>query len=470
MRAAASAACSSTRDVVGQRVRLSHGRAPACQARRARRQPDRAPQPRRLVGRVRPRAPAAGVERVRVLGRGQGALRGPVQRVGPLLELVAQRPLGQPQRVPAVLVDGEQHLVEVTPRGGLGQLAQVLQLPAALQLPEPRARALRPVRARRAPGTGSRPAAPRGGSRRRAGPTARRPRRGRPVPPTSTDWSPGVGVAGRRRSGPARPSARPARSPPRRRRGRSRAATSAAIFSAPRLMRSYVVTIAAATSRRSHASTSGHVSRGSPRSMTSSTRSATSRIRPRRSCSMSDTRSATRSPSICCQVAVGAASCSARRVDSARRATTRSASCGRATDGTLRRDLAAQLRDGEFALERGSAGGTGARGPHDVGREPGDQRAEAGLRHGLVVLLGLQPQVGRHREHRQPQPGSFEVPVVELDDPAPVLVQVGLRHDAGGRRAAFERHPQELELRRRELLRRVGDEHEPLAEIEGARG
>ena len=217
---------------------------------------------------------------------------------GPVLELVAQLPLGQPQRVAGVLVDGERHLVEVPAGRGLGQLAQVRRAACGAPASRTSARAHeRQCEARRARGRGS----PTSGTARWLAVASRTDRhedarRGRPAAArASTDWSPSGRGGGSTSTGPAA-----------RRRGPSVARPTGVEVEAlgdvggdlarPRgsCVRTWS-TIAAATSRRSHASTSGHVSSGSPRSMTSSTSQQRRRGSGRcRSCSMSDTRSGPR--------------------------------------------------------------------------------------------------------------------------------------------------------------------------------
>ena len=65
-------------------------------------------------------------------------------------------------------------------------------------------------------------------------------------------------------------------------------------------------------------------------------------------------------------------------------------------------------------------------------------------------------------------PAVRQVSPVELDDPPPLRVQVGLGDDACGDRAALQRLPQEVELGLGELLGRVAHEQHPVGRVERA--
>ena len=89
-----------------------------------------------------------------------------------------------------------------------------------------------------------------------------------------------------------------------------------------------------------------------------------------------------------------------------------------------------------------------------------DQRPEAGLVHqlGVLRLRGVQPQRGRDGERVGADPGGVEVAAVQLHDPPPVRVEIGLGDDARDVRAQLHRRAEELQLRARVLLRGVGDQ------------
>ena len=85
-------------------------------------------------------------------------------------------------------------------------------------------------------------------------------------------------------------------------------------------------------------------------------------------------------------------------------------------------------------------------------------KPDSALSVGAVAGLGAQPQERRDGDDRHVEPGLGEVARVQLDDPAPLAVQVGLGEHAEDRRAAFQGAAQEVDLGRGQLLRRVGDE------------
>ncbi len=68
------------------------------------------------------------------------------------------------------------------------------------------------------------------------------------------------------------------------------------------------------------------------------------------------------------------------------------------------------------------------------------------------------PQERRDRHDRQRQSGAREVAVVEVDDPSPLAVQVGLRHHADDPGTPLHGADQEIQFGGGELLRGVGDE------------
>ncbi len=98
----------------------------------------------------------------------------------------------------------------------------------------------------------------------------------------------------------------------------------------------------------------------------------------------------------------------------------------------------------------------------DLAQQEADQLLEAGLGDQVHVLGagGVQPQGRGDRVDRRVDPGARQVALVELDDPPPVRVQVGLRHHAADVRAQLHRRRQELQLGGGVLLRRVGHQHD----------
>ena len=67
-------------------------------------------------------------------------------------------------------------------------------------------------------------------------------------------------------------------------------------------------------------------------------------------------------------------------------------------------------------------------------------------------------------------PARSQVPLVDLDDPPPFRVQVGLGDHARRARAALQRLPQEVQFGLGQFLRGVGDEQHPVGLVERAEG
>ena len=124
-------------------------------------------------------------------------------------------------------------------------------------------------------------------------------------------------------------------------------------------------------------------------------------------------------------------------------------------------DLQSQLLLGEADISGDRRHGLVRGRLDDVDAQPVEQRREARLLVQLRQPQGPQPQERRHGHQRDVDPRGGEVLPVQLDDPPPLRVQVGLRDDADGGGTALERLAQELHLGSRQFLARVRHEDHP---------
>ena len=171
-------------------------------------------------------------------------------------------------------------------------------------------------------------------------------------------------------------------------------------------------------------------------------------------------RSPTPSLNVICQRAERCLSSSARAFARVSSATSGSSCSGFSCTASSARIPRAELlatASTSWLVERRSS--SSARADHPAQQEL-DQRPEARLVHqlGVLRLRGVQPQRGRDGERVGADPGGVEVAAVQLHDPSPVRVEVGLGDHARDVRAQLHRRAEELQLRARVLLRGVGDQ------------
>ena len=175
---------------------------------------------------------------------------------------------------------------------------------------------------------------------------------------------------------------------------------------------------------------------------------------------MSDCRSPTPSLSVICQRAERCFSSSARALALVSSATSGSSCSGfswTASSAFIPVPSCSATASTSWQVERRSSSSDAAttrRSRNSTsGRNPDSSISVVVLR-----LRGVQPQRGRNGERVGADPRGVEVAAVQLHDPPPVRVEVGLGDHARDVGAQLHRRAEELELRPGVLLRGVGDE------------
>ena len=133
-----------------------------------------------------------------------------------------------------------------------------------------------------------------------------------------------------------------------------------------------------------------------------------------------------------------------------------------------------ELDDALHVLRR-PTGGALLGGGHDPVAEVADQLREpaGGVERPVLASHRHGAQLARDGDHRDAHTGPLQVTPVEVEDPLPRRVEVDLGLGEQDGRAQLDRSAQELDLRRRQLARRVRDQDQAVGERqegEGRRG